>query len=131
MLLVLYLSLQNEMFIHLKKNKIMITISDEAKKRVLQILEAEGKTDGYFVRVSVKSGGCSGLSYDLSFDNQYDAEKDDLFEDNNMKLLVDKRSVLYLFGTTLDFSGGLNGKGFEFVNPNASRTCSCGESFSL
>lgn len=109
----------------------MVHISDTAKQQVHQILSSEGKADTFFVRVSVKSGGCSGLSYDLSFDDKIDSENDDIFEDNGMKLIVDKRSVLYLYGTTLDFSGGLNGKGFEFVNPNANRTCSCGESFSV
>ena len=108
----------------------MVHISDQAKTRVEEILKAEGKSDDYFVRVSVKSGGCSGLSYDLDFDNKIQ-DSDEVFEDNNMKLVVDKRSVLYLFGTTLDFSSGLNGKGFEFKNPNATRTCSCGESFSI
>ena len=83
-----------------------------------------------FVRVGVKSGGCSGLSYDLSFDaNQQ--ESDQLFEDNQVKIVVDKKSLLYLVGTTLEYSGGLNGKGFVFNNPNANRTCGCGESFSL
>ncbi len=91
--------------------------------------------DGYdpstdYVRVGVKSGGCSGLSYDLKFDKSK-AEEDKLFEDNNIKLIVDKRSFLYLIGTTLEYSGGLNGKGFVFNNPNAQRTCGCGESFSL
>ncbi len=109
----------------------MIYISDTARDRVQHILQEEGKGEDYFVRVTVKSGGCSGLSYDLSFDNQINAEADDIFENNGMRVVTDKRSVLYLFGTTLDFSGGLNGKGFEFKNPNASRTCSCGESFSL
>ena len=109
----------------------MIHISDTAKEQVNRILSSDGKDDSYLVRVSVKSGGCSGLSYELTFDNQIDTETDEIFEDNGMKLIVDKRSVLYLFGTTLDFSGGLNGKGFEFINPNASRTCSCGESFSV
>ena len=108
----------------------MVHISDNAKQRVEQILQDEGKGEDYFVRVSVKSGGCSGLSYDLDFDNNI-ADSDEVFEDNGMKLVVDKRSVLYLFGTTLDFSRGLNGKGFEFKNPNATRTCSCGESFSI
>lgn len=83
-----------------------------------------------FVRVGVKSGGCSGLSYDLSFDNSK-SDQDRLFEDNQVKILVDKKSLLYLLGTTLDYSGGLNGKGFVFNNPNAERTCGCGESFSL
>ena len=109
----------------------MIHISDKAKQRVTSIIQEEGKNDDYFVRVSVKSGGCSGLSYELEFDNQINPEADEVFEDNGLKLVTDKRSVLYLFGTTLDFSSGLNGKGFEFKNPNATRTCSCGESFSI
>jgi iron-sulfur cluster assembly protein len=83
-----------------------------------------------YVRVGVKSGGCSGLSYDLTFDNKT-SENDKVFEDNNIKVIVDKKSFLYLVGTTLEFSGGLNGKGFVFNNPNANRTCGCGESFSL
>lgn len=83
-----------------------------------------------FVRVGVKSGGCSGLSYDLSFDN-VKSDQDRLFQDNQVKILVDKKSLLYLLGTTLEYSGGLNGKGFVFNNPNAERTCGCGESFSL
>ncbi len=83
-----------------------------------------------YVRVGVKSGGCSGLSYDLDFDNSK-GESDKLFEDNDVKIIVDKKSFLYLIGTTLEYSGGLNGKGFIFNNPNANRTCGCGESFSL
>jgi iron-sulfur cluster assembly protein len=83
-----------------------------------------------FVRVGVKSGGCSGLSYELSFDDSK-SDQDRLFEDNQVKILVDKKSLLYLLGTTLEYSGGLNGKGFIFNNPNAERTCGCGESFSL
>mgnify|MGYP001814225098 FL=1 len=83
-----------------------------------------------FVRVGVKSGGCSGLSYELKFDNKVD-ETDKVFEDNAVRIIVDKKSFLYLVGTTLEYSGGLNGKGFVFNNPNAQRTCGCGESFSL
>ena len=83
-----------------------------------------------FVRVGVKSGGCSGLSYDLTFDNKKE-ENDKVFEENNVRIIVDKKSFLYLVGTTLEYSGGLNGKGFVFNNPNANRTCGCGESFSL
>lgn len=83
-----------------------------------------------FVRVGVKSGGCSGLSYDLTFDKSTQ-ENDKVFEENNIKIVVDKKSFLYLVGTTLEYSGGLNGKGFVFNNPNANRTCGCGESFSL
>ena len=83
-----------------------------------------------YIRVGVKSGGCSGLSYDLKFDNNA-AEDDKVFEDNDIKIIVDKKSFLYLIGTTLEYSGGLNGTGFVFNNPNANRTCGCGESFSL
>ena len=83
-----------------------------------------------FVRVGVKSGGCSGLSYELRFDKSA-ADTDKVFEDNDVRIIVDKKSFLYLVGTTLEYSGGLNGKGFVFNNPNAQRTCGCGESFSL
>jgi iron-sulfur cluster assembly protein len=109
----------------------MIKVSPDAQKKVSQLMREEGfnPTDD-FVRVGVKSGGCSGLSYDLSFDNAK-SQQDSLFEDNQVKILVDKKSLLYLLGTTLEYSGGLNGKGFVFNNPNAERTCGCGESFSL
>lgn len=83
-----------------------------------------------YVRVGVKSGGCSGLSYELKFDKAVE-ETDKLFEDNQVRIIVDKKSFLYLVGTTLEYSGGLNGKGVVFNNPNAQRTCGCGESFSL
>ena len=107
----------------------MVSISDSAKNRLLELLKNE-KGENKFVRVGVKSGGCSGLSYDLSFDN-LKLEEDELIIDNDITLLVDKKSILYLTGTILEFSDGLNGKGFVFNNPNASRTCGCGESFSL
>ncbi|MFC5047807.1 HesB/IscA family protein [Aquimarina hainanensis] len=109
----------------------MIKVSDTARKKVVQLMDDDGfdaTTD--YVRVGVKSGGCSGLSYDLKFDKNQEAE-DKLFEDNGIKIIVDKKSILYLVGTTLEYSGGLNGKGFVFNNPNANRTCGCGESFSL
>lgn len=109
----------------------MIQVSDTAKKRVVDLMTEEGFNAAEdFVRVGVKSGGCSGLSYELKFDNNKD-ETDKLFEDNSVRILVDKKSFLYLVGTTLEYSGGLNGKGFVFNNPNAQRTCGCGESFSL
>ena len=109
----------------------MIKVSEEAKKKISALMSEEGfSVQQDFVRVGVKSGGCSGLSYELKFDNSK-AEEDKLFEDNDVKIIVDKRSVLYLAGTILEFSGGLNGKGFVFNNPNAQRTCGCGESFSL
>lgn len=109
----------------------MITVSDTARKKVVELMTDDGfdaATD--FVRVGVKSGGCSGLSYDLTFDKAQ-KEEDKIFEDNGVKIIVDKKSFLYLVGTTLEYSGGLNGKGFVFNNPNAQRTCGCGESFSL
>ncbi|HKL35391.1 MAG TPA: iron-sulfur cluster assembly accessory protein [Salegentibacter sp.] len=109
----------------------MIKVSDDAKKKIAALMSDEGFDNLQdFVRVGVKSGGCSGLSYELKFDKAK-AEDDKLFEDNDIKIVVDKRSVLYLAGTVLEFSGGLNGKGFVFNNPNAQRTCGCGESFSL
>ena len=109
----------------------MIKVSPSAQEKVSQLMREEGfNPTKDFVRVGVKSGGCSGLSYDLSFDNSK-SDQDRLFEDNQVKILVDKKSLLYLLGTTLEYSGGLNGKGFIFNNPNAERTCGCGESFSL
>ena len=109
----------------------MIKVSETAKKRVALLMEDEGfnpATD--YIRVGVKSGGCSGLSYELKFDKAL-GENDKVFEDNEIKIAVDKKSFLYLAGTILEYSGGLNGKGFVFNNPNAQRTCGCGESFSL
>ncbi|MFA7380849.1 MAG: iron-sulfur cluster assembly accessory protein [Bacteroidia bacterium] len=108
----------------------MITVSDKAKHRLVDLKKESNYDDSYFLRVSVKSGGCSGLSYDLGFDNEA-KPGDQEFNDEGVKVVVDTRSMLYLFGTELDFSDGLNGKGFNFINPNASRTCSCGESFSV
>ncbi len=109
----------------------MIKVSKSARKKVSQLMEEDGYSPVQdFVRVGVKSGGCSGLSYDLTFDKSK-TQEDRLFEDNKVKILVDKKSLLYLLGTTLEYSGGLNGKGFVFNNPNAQRTCGCGESFSL
>lgn len=109
----------------------MIKVSETAKKKVIELMREEGFDEVKdYVRVGVKSGGCSGLSYDLKFDkDQLDGDK--VFEDNGVKIIVDKKSFLYLIGTTLDYSGGLNGTGFVFKNPNANRTCGCGESFSL
>ena len=108
----------------------MITITDKAKERLSHLRKEEGHSDNHNVRVSVKGGGCSGLMYDLDFDDKI-SEGDDVFEDKGVKIIVDKRSLLYLLGTTLEFSDGLNGKGFQFINPNATRTCGCGESFAV
>ena len=108
----------------------MITVSEKAKARIIQLMEEQSYDNSYFLRVGVESGGCSGLSYKLDFDNE-PKNGDETFEFDGIKVVTDKRSVLYLFGTELDFSDGLNGKGFAFNNPNASRTCSCGESFAV
>lgn len=108
----------------------MITITDNAKSKILELRTEEGHSKDHNVRVLVKGGGCSGLMYDLIFDQKTD-DSDEIFEDKGVKILVDKKSLLYLLGTTLDFSDGLNGKGFQFINPNATRTCGCGESFAV
>lgn len=109
----------------------MIKVSDHAKEKAVQLMTEEGfKPFEDFIRVGVKSGGCSGLEYVLKFDSDK-TEADQVFEDNGIKIIIDKKSILYLAGTTLEYSGGLNGKGFVFNNPNANRTCGCGESFSL
>ena len=109
----------------------MIQVSEHAKNKVVQLMTEDGfDSSKDFVRVGVESGGCSGLSYKLTFDKNQN-EEDKLFENNGIRLIVDKKSFLYLVGTTLEYSGGLNGKGFVFNNPNAQRTCGCGESFSL
>ena len=107
----------------------MIKVSSQAKEKVVQMMQSDGvDIASHFVRVGVKSGGCSGLSYELKFDASL-GEDDKIFEDNDVRIVVDKKSFLYLVGTTLEYSGGLNGKGFVFNNPNANRTCGCGESF--
>jgi len=108
----------------------MLYVSEKAKAKILDIKESKNQGADYFVRVSVAGGGCSGLTYKMDFDN--DLKPDDQeFEDKGIRLVTDLSSFLYLVDTTLEYSGGLNGKGFHFVNPNASRTCSCGESFSV
>lgn len=109
----------------------MIKVSEHAKLKIASLMQEEGFDPANdYVRVGVKSGGCSGLSYELNFDKTNN-EKDKVFEDNGVKIVVNKSSFLYLVGTVLEYSGGLNGKGFVFNNPNAQRTCGCGESFSL
>ena len=109
----------------------MIKVSDIAKEKAIQLMKEDGyNPDTDYIRVGVKSGGCSGLEYVLKFDKEK-ADADQVFEDNGIRIIVDKKSFLYLVGTTLEFSGGLNGKGFIFNNPNAKRTYGCGESFSL
>jgi len=108
----------------------MVTVTEQARNKIIELKQKEGKSANDGIRVAVEGGGCSGLMYDLVFDTEQ-KESDMVFEDKNVKIFVDKKSLLYLIGTELDFSDGLNGKGFQFKNPNASRTCGCGESFSV
>jgi iron-sulfur cluster assembly protein len=107
-----------------------INVTEAARKQIAKLMEDENYSPEHFLRVSVVGGGCSGLSYKLDFDNQL-KPTDQVFEDNGVKVVTDLKSFLYLVNMTLDFSEGLNGKGFQFHNPNASRTCGCGESFSV
>ena len=108
----------------------MLFVADSAKEKIEELIAKKSLSEDYFIRVSVTSGGCSGLTYNLDFDNENKAN-DQVFEDNGIKVVTDLRSFLYLCNTTLEFSGGLEGKGFFFNNPNASRTCGCGESFAV
>jgi iron-sulfur cluster assembly protein len=109
-----------------------ITISERAAKRIHEIRQEKSVSPDIPLRVSVVSGGCSGLTYDLDFDSRKEISKEDKeFEDHGVKVVVDMRSFLYLAGTSLDYTDGLTGQGFHFQNPNAVRSCSCGESFSL
>ena len=108
----------------------MITVSDKAKDKVEHLIRDAALDSTYRLRASVAGGGCSGLSYKLDFDNEV-RPMDQEFEDKGVRVVVDMKSFLYLAGTELDFSDGLNGKGFQFHNPNASRSCGCGESFSV
>ena len=114
-----------------KEGIVMIYVSDKAKTKVSRLMEeAKLPSQDYFLRVSVVGGGCSGLSYKMDFDNEK-KPMDQEFDDNGIKVVTDLKSFLYLVNTTLDFSDGLNGKGFYFSNPNASRSCGCGESFAV
>lgn len=108
----------------------MIKVTDRAKDQVAKLMADEAAKKDSFIRVGVKGGGCSGLTYMMDFDTEL-KDDDKVFEDKGVKIVVDKKSFLYLIGTELDYTGGLNGKGFAFINPNASRTCGCGESFSI
>ncbi len=107
-----------------------MVITDKAKDRIKELKLESNLDETYFLRVSVQGGGCSGLSYKLDFDNTI-KPGDQEFDSNSEKIVLDMKSFLYLAGTELDFSDGLNGKGFQFHNPNATRTCGCGESFAV
>lgn len=108
----------------------MIKVRDSARDQVKRLIIEKSASENAFIRVGVQGGGCSGLMYELDFDTEM-RDGDKTFEDNGITIVVDKKSYLYLIGTELDYSGGLNGRGFSFINPNANRTCGCGESFSI
>jgi iron-sulfur cluster assembly protein len=108
----------------------MITVTENAKMHAINLIKQENRPEGTFIRVGVDGGGCSGLTYKLEFDHLI-KDGDQQFEDKGVKIVVDRKSFLYLVGTELEYTGGLNGKGFVFNNPNASRTCGCGESFGV
>lgn len=108
----------------------MITVTENAKMHAINLIKDENRPEGTFIRVGVDGGGCSGLTYKLEFDHLI-KDGDQQFEDKGVKIVVDRKSFLYLVGTELEYTGGLNGKGFVFNNPNASRTCGCGESFGV
>jgi iron-sulfur cluster assembly protein len=108
----------------------MVFVGDSAKEKINRIRSEQELGEDYFIRVTVTSGGCSGLTYKMDFDNE-SQENDQVFEDNGEKIVTDLKSFLYLCDSTLEFSGGLNGQGFYFNNPNAQRECGCGESFAI
>jgi len=107
-----------------------ISVTEKARKEIRRIKESNNIPDNYGLRVGVKGGGCSGMTYTLNFDENT-KEGDTLIESEDVKIFIDGKSLFYLMGTELDFSDGLNGKGFLFNNPNAAKTCGCGESFGV
>ncbi len=107
-----------------------IHITERAAKKVAYFAEKDAKGSAFGLRVGVKGGGCSGLTYTLSVESG-PQEEDKVIEDQGIRLFVPKKSFVFLAGTELDFSDGLNGKGFVFTNPNAKSTCGCGTSFSV
>ena len=109
----------------------MVTVTDRAKKQIITLMEKEGiMPETHSLRVGVTGGGCSGLSYQMKFDDKIEST-DTVIDLESVKICINKLSLLYLVGTELDYEDGLNGKGFEWRNPNATRTCGCGESFSI
>ena len=109
----------------------MVTLEPKALEHVIELMMEGGVTpDTHNLRVGIKGGGCSGLSYTMDFDDKIEPT-DEVVQADGLKVVIDRKSLLYLYGTQLTYSDGLNGKGFQFINPNASRTCGCGESFSL
>ncbi|MBT8379857.1 MAG: iron-sulfur cluster assembly accessory protein [Ignavibacteria bacterium] len=112
------------------KEKTDITVTEKAHKEIRRIMQENNIPYTYGLRVGVKGGGCSGLTYTLNFD-EASKEGDSVIESNDVKLFIDGKSLFYLLGTELDFSAGLNGKGFKFHNPNATKSCGCGDSFGV
>ena len=110
--------------------EMVVTISEKAAEKIRYFADKNGVADHVGVRVAVKGGGCSGLTYDLSITDK-ELETDKVVEQHGVKVMVDKKSYIYLVGTELEFSDGLNGKGFVFTNPNAKKTCGCGTSFGV
>ncbi len=108
----------------------MIKITESASNKILALKQEDGKDDTAFLRVEIKKGGCSGLSYKMDFDSEMHAG-DKAFEAFGQRVVVDQQSILYVIGMELDYSGGLNGKGFVFNNPNATKNCGCGSSFNV
>ena len=104
----------------------IITITQKAQDEIIKLAQEKKEK---FLRLGVKGGGCSGFSYSLAFDNQKNS--DNIIEYPNFKVVMDPKSIIYLKGITLEYQSGLEGKGFIFINPNASNTCGCGESFSI
>jgi iron-sulfur cluster assembly protein len=110
----------------------MVTLEPKALEHVIELMMEGGLTpDTHNLRVGIKGGGCSGLSYTMDFDDKIEPTDEVVQADGGLKVVIDRKSLLYLYGTQLTYSDGLNGKGFAWENPNASRTCGCGESFSL
>ncbi|MGV3526423.1 MAG: HesB/IscA family protein [Candidatus Sericytochromatia bacterium] len=106
----------------------MVSVTDKARSQIHAQLEKQANPE-LGIRLAVKGGGCSGLSYHLDYDTA--KERDHVLDDNGIRVLIDRKSAIYLKGMTLDFNDGLNGRGFKFINPNATNTCGCGESFSV
>jgi iron-sulfur cluster assembly protein len=110
----------------------MITVSEKALQHVIELMMESGVTpDSHHLRVGVKGGGCSGLSYSMDFDDKIEPTDETIEIDGGLKVVIDRKSLLYLYGTELDYSDGLNGKGFQWGNPNASRECGCSSSFAV
>ena len=106
----------------------VITLTETASDKVRALMERDGRDETFGLRLKVVGGGCSGLQYQLMFDNQA-GDWDQESQQNGVRVMVDSKSAVYLAGTTVDFVDDLNGSGFQIQNPNATNTCGCGQSF--